>query len=181
MIFIAYPFGLGVWMALTDKMVGKPGNFVGLANFARLFKSQIFWTTAWNTVFFTVVATVLKAILGMCLALLLNRKFRLSRVTRATVLLPFIVPTVLSGLAWLWMFDATFSVINWGLRWLWQMEVSVFGTAPQRQLGLFSRPTMAWRSRLGHGLHYHCQYLARHSVFCHLLSGRPANRAARAL
>ncbi len=139
-IFIAYPFGLGVWMALTDKMVGKPGNFVGLANFARLFKSQIFWNTAWNTVFFTVVATVLKAILGMCLALLLNRKFRFSRVTRATVLLPFIVPTVLSGLAWLWMFDATFSVINWVLRWLWQMEVSVLGTLLKDNWGYFRGP-----------------------------------------
>lgn len=139
-VFIAYPFGLGVWMALTDKMVGRPGNFIGLANFARLFKSQIFWNTVWNTAFFTVVATVLKAILGMWLALLLNRKFRLSRVTRATVLLPFIVPTVLSGLAWLWMFDATFSVINWGLRWLWQMEVSVLGTLLKDNWGYFRGP-----------------------------------------
>ena len=118
-VFIAYPFGLGIWMALTDKLVGKPGDFIGLRNFTHLFESAIFWQTVWNTVFFTVTATVLKAVLGMWLAVLLNRKFRLSRFTRATVLLPFIVPTVLSGLAWLWMFDATFSVFNWILRWLW--------------------------------------------------------------
>jgi multiple sugar transport system permease protein len=139
-VFIAYPFGLGVWMALTDKMVGQPGNFVGLDNFARLFKSQIFWRAAWNTVFFTIVATACKAILGMWLALLLNRKFHLSRLTRATVLLPFIVPTVLSGLAWLWMFDATFSVINWVLRWLWQSEIQVFGVLLKENWGYFRGP-----------------------------------------
>jgi multiple sugar transport system permease protein len=140
LVFIAYPFGLGVWMALTDKLVGLPGRFIGLGNFAKLFRSEIFWQTAWNTVFFTFSATILKAVLGMWLAVLLNRKFRLSRLTRATILLPFIVPTVLSGLAWLWMFDATFSVINWGLRWLWQMELSVFGAVLKENWGYFKGP-----------------------------------------
>src|SRR6266849_6884709 len=119
-VFIAYPFSLGVWLSLTDKLVGKPANFIGLRNFTHLFESEIFWRTVWNTVFFTFSATVLKAVLGMWLAVLLNRKIRFARFIRATILLPFIVPTVLSGLAWVWMFDATFSVFNWGLRWLWQ-------------------------------------------------------------
>jgi len=119
-VFIAYPFSLGVWLALTDKLVGQPATFVGWRNFTHLFESSIFWSTVWNTVFFTCTATVLKAIFGMWLAVLLNRKIRFARFIRATVLLPFIVPTVLSGLAWVWMFDATFSVFNWVLRWLWQ-------------------------------------------------------------
>jgi multiple sugar transport system permease protein len=139
-VFIAYPFGLGIWMALTNKLVGKPGDFIGFGNFTHLFESAIFWQTAWNTVFFTVTATALKAVLGMWLAVLLNRKFRLSRFTRATVLLPFIVPTVLSGIAWLWMFDATFSVFNWILRWLWQMELSVFGIMLKENWGYFKGP-----------------------------------------
>ena len=125
-VFIAYPFSLGVWLALTDKLVGKPAHFIGLRNFTHLFESQIFWGTVWNTVFFTFSATVLKAVLGMWLAVLLNRKIRFARFIRATVLLPFIVPTVLSGLAWVWMFDATFSVFNWGLRWLWQTTEWLF-------------------------------------------------------
>jgi multiple sugar transport system permease protein len=120
LVFIAYPFSLGVWLALTDKLVGKPAHFIGLRNFSHLFESEIFRRTIWNTAFFTIVATLLKTVLGMWLAVLLNRKIRFARFIRATVLLPFIVPTVLSGLAWLWMFDATFSVFNWGLRWLWQ-------------------------------------------------------------
>src|SRR5713101_6656196 len=82
-VFIAYPFSLGVWLSLTDKLVGKPANFLGLRNFTHLFESQIFWRTVWNTVFFTVAATVLKAILGMWLAVLLNRKIRFARFIRA--------------------------------------------------------------------------------------------------
>ena len=139
-VFIAYPFSLGVWMSLTDKLVGTPGKFVGLANFAKLLRSDIFHQAAWNTVVFTIAATVIKMVLGMWLAILLNRKFRLARFTRATVLLPFIVPTVLSGLAWLWMFDATFSVFNWTLKWMWQMEISVFGVALKENWGYFRGP-----------------------------------------
>ena len=139
-VFIAYPFALGVWMSLTDKVVGQPGNFVGLANFVKLLGSDIFRTAAWNTVFFTVVATAIKAALGMWLAVLLNRKFRLSRFTRAAVLLPFIVPTVLSTLVWLWMLDGTFSVFNWILRWFWNLEVSVFGLVLKEDLGYIRGP-----------------------------------------
>ena len=60
--------------------------------------------------------------------------------TRAAVLLPFIVPTVLSTLAWLWMFDATFSVFNWVMRFLWQMEISLFGVVLKENWGFFSGP-----------------------------------------
>ena len=140
LVFIAYPFVLGVWMSLTDKIVGTPGVFIGLGNYDKLFASDIFFTAAWNTVFFTTVATVFKAVLGMWLAVLLNRKFRFANITRATILLPFIVPTVLSTLAWLWMFDATFSVFNWTLRWLWQVDISVFGLVLKENWGFFRGP-----------------------------------------
>jgi len=66
-------------------------------------------------VFYTFWATVFKLALGMWLALLLNRHFRFKRVVRASMLLPFIIPTVLSAFAWRWMFDPTFSVMNWSL------------------------------------------------------------------
>jgi multiple sugar transport system permease protein len=126
LVFMAYPFGLGIWFSLTDKLVGKPGTFVGLKNYLQSFESQIFWQAAWNTFFFTTMATIFKTALGMWLALILNRKFRFSRFTRAAVLLPFIVPTVLSTLAWLWMFDATFSVFNWVINWVWRLDIRVF-------------------------------------------------------
>jgi multiple sugar transport system permease protein len=114
-LFIAYPFVEGVLLAVTDSRVGVPGTFVGLQNFEALLDDSIFRTAVWNTFVYTAVATAFKLGLGLWLALLLNRHFRGKAFTRAFILLPFIIPTVLSTFAWKWMFDPTFSVINWTL------------------------------------------------------------------
>ena len=114
-LFIAYPFCEGVWLSVTDARVGVPGHFVGLDNFAMLWNDSIFRVAVWNTFVYTAVASVFKLGFGLWLALLLNRNFRGKSFTRAFILLPFIIPTVLSTLAWKWMFDPTFSVINWTL------------------------------------------------------------------
>jgi multiple sugar transport system permease protein len=114
-LFIAYPFVKGVMLSVTDARVGVPGHFVGLQNFANVWQDGIFRVAVWNTCVYTFVATVFKLALGLWLAVLLNRHFRGKALTRAFILLPFIIPTVLSTLAWKWMFDPTFSVINWGL------------------------------------------------------------------
>jgi len=114
-VFIAYPFVIGVELSVTDAKVGVPGSFVGLHNFAVLANDSIFRTAVWNTFVYTGVTTVFKLALGLWLALLLNRHFKGKALTRAFVLLPFIIPTVLSTFAWKWMFDPTFSVINWSL------------------------------------------------------------------
>jgi multiple sugar transport system permease protein len=114
-LFIAYPFVKGVLLSVTDTRVGVPGNFVGIANFVKLWHDDIFRTAVYNTFLYTFITTVFKLVLGLWLALLLNRHFRGKAITRAFILLPFIIPTVLSTLAWKWMFDPTFSVINWML------------------------------------------------------------------
>jgi len=114
-LFIAYPFVKGVELSLTDTKVGVPGSFVGLNNFAALSNDTIFTTAVWNTFVYTAVTTIFKLALGLWLALLLNRHFKGKAITRAFILLPFIIPTVLSTFAWKWMFDPTFSVINWTL------------------------------------------------------------------
>ena len=114
-VFIAYPFVKGVWISLTSATVGNPGEFVGLKNFTKVFGDSIFRSATYNTFVYTAIATVGKLALGMWLALLLNRHFRGKRLVRASMLLPFIIPTVLSTLAWKWMFDPTFSVLNWTL------------------------------------------------------------------
>jgi len=114
-VFIAYPFVMGVWFSLSNISVGNPGHFVGLHNFVKAWNDSIFQTAFWNTSFYTFWATIFKLALGMWLALLLNRHFRGKRIVRASMLLPFIVPTVLSTFAWRWMFDPTFSVLNWTL------------------------------------------------------------------
>jgi multiple sugar transport system permease protein len=112
-VFVAYPFVVGVWLSLSDTTVGTPGHFVGLVNFRRAWQDSIFRTAFGNTVFYTFWATLFKLTLGMWLAILLNRRFPGKRIVRAAMLLPFIVPTVLSTFAWRWMFDPTFSVLNW--------------------------------------------------------------------
>jgi len=114
-LFIAYPFVKGVELSVTDAKVGVAGSFVGLHNFAVLANDSIFRTAVWNTFVYTIVTTVFKLALGLWLALLLNRNFKGKAITRAFILLPFIIPTVLSTFAWKWMFDPTFSVINWTL------------------------------------------------------------------
>ena len=102
-------------LAVTDTKVGVPGHFVGLDNFVKIWNDNIFHVAVWNTCLYTFVTTVFKLALGLWLALLLNRHFRGKAFMRAFILLPFIIPTVLSTFAWKWMFDPTFSVLNWML------------------------------------------------------------------
>jgi len=111
-LFIAYPFFNGILLAVTDTRVGVPGHFVGADNFIKIWNDDIFHVAVWNTCLYTFVTTVFKLALGLWLALLLNRHFRGKAFMRAFILLPFIIPTVLSTFAWKWMFDPTFSVIN---------------------------------------------------------------------
>ncbi len=115
LIFVAYPFLFGLYISLTDARIGYPGHFIGLDNFSNLLSDSIFTQTVTNSLLYTAVTTVFKLVLGMLMALLLNQAFPFKRFVRAAMLLPWIIPTVLSTLAWLWMFDATFSVINWML------------------------------------------------------------------
>jgi multiple sugar transport system permease protein len=114
-VFVAYPFVKGIELSVTDTRVGVPGHFVGLQNFVALWHDDIFRLAVWNTCLYTAVATIVKLLLGLWLALLLNRHFRGKAFMRAFILLPFIIPTVLSTFAWKWMFDPTFSVINYVL------------------------------------------------------------------
>jgi multiple sugar transport system permease protein len=114
-LFIAYPFFNGILLAVTNTRVGVPGHFVGIDNFTKIWSDDIFHVAVWNTCLYTFVTTVFKLALGLWLALLLNRHFRGKAFIRAFILLPFIIPTVLSTFAWKWMFDPTFSVINWTL------------------------------------------------------------------
>ena len=75
----------------------------------------MFWQVTRNTFVYTIVTTVLKLLGGLAMALVINQHFRGRSLVRAFLLLPFIVPTILSTVAWMWIFDPTFSVINWTL------------------------------------------------------------------
>ncbi len=109
---VGYPLIYGVLLSLQDRAVGKPGHFVGLKNFITDFYDPIFWRVAVNTFVYTIAATLLKMVGGLGLALAMNQDFRMKNLVRALLLLPFIVPTVLSTVAWLWMLDPAFSIVN---------------------------------------------------------------------
>jgi multiple sugar transport system permease protein len=115
LVFLAYPLGLGFWLGMTDTTIGQPGRFIGFANFVSLAHDQIFWLSVFNTTFYTVVASILKFGLGLYLALLLNRRLPMKSLIRAVVLLPFVTPTVLSAIAFWWIYDPQFSIISWSL------------------------------------------------------------------
>jgi len=136
-LFIAYPFAKGIWISLTSASVGQAGEFVYFKNFVKVWHDSIFQRAAYNTFVYTAIATVAKLALGMWLAILLNRHFRGKRLVRAAMLLPFIVPTVLSTFAWKWMFDPTFSVLNWSL---YQLGLI------QTRIGWLTDPTLALAS-----------------------------------
>src|SRR5437868_7669084 len=114
-LLLAYPLGLGVWLGFEDAKIGAPGTFIGIENFRYLLDDPVFRLTAINTALYTIVTVILKLGLGLALALLLNQRFAGVRFWRSVLLLPYVVPTVLSAFAWWWIFDPQFSFISWTL------------------------------------------------------------------
>jgi multiple sugar transport system permease protein len=110
---VAYPFGMAIYFSLSDYWVGSPGTFIGLENYRQILGNETFRQTVWNSFVFTSIAVILKTVLGIWLAMLLVRTMRFKRVIRGAVLLPWVIPTALSTLAWWWMFDSLYSVVNW--------------------------------------------------------------------
>src|SRR3954468_12480613 len=115
-LFLAYPLGLGVWLSLTDAKIGRTGVFVGIENYEWLWDDSVFWLSVFNTLLYTTVASAIKFAVGLYLALLLNERLPFKAIIRAVVLIPFIVPTVLSAIAFWWLFDPQFSIISWSLK-----------------------------------------------------------------
>jgi multiple sugar transport system permease protein len=115
-LFLAYPLGLGVWLSFTDARIGRSGVFIGLENYDWLSDDPVFWLSVFNTLLYTIVASVVKFAVGLYLALLLNQHMPFKAIVRAIVLIPFIVPTVLSAIAFWWIYDAQFSIVSWSLR-----------------------------------------------------------------
>jgi multiple sugar transport system permease protein len=115
LLFLTYPLGLGVYLGFTDAKIGRAGAWIGLDNFISIWDDEIVRLALFNTFFYTLVASVIKFALGLWLALLLNQRLPLKSVVRAVVLLPFIVPTALSAIAFWWIYDSQFSIVSWAL------------------------------------------------------------------
>ncbi|MFZ1197834.1 MAG: sugar ABC transporter permease [Pseudolabrys sp.] len=117
-LFLAYPLGLGVWLSFTDTKIGRSGVFIGTENYEWLWDDSVFWLSVFNTLLYTIVASAIKFAVGLYLALLLNENLPFKAILRALVLIPFIVPTVLSAIAFWWIYDSQFSIVSWTLRHL---------------------------------------------------------------
>jgi multiple sugar transport system permease protein len=125
LLFLVYPLGLGIWLSFTDAKIGTPGTFVGLENYEWIVGDSKFQTAVFFTIFYTVVASVIKFAIGLYLALLLNQHLPFKAIIRAVVLIPFIVPTVLSAIAFWWIFDPQFSIVSWSLRQLGLLDGNI--------------------------------------------------------
>jgi multiple sugar transport system permease protein len=115
LLFLTYPLGLGTYLGFTDAKVGRAGEWIGLENYEYLWGDAVTRLALFNTLFYTAVASVLKFFLGLWLAILLNRNIRFKTFFRAVILLPYIVPTALSAIAFWWIYDSQFSIISWAL------------------------------------------------------------------
>lgn len=163
LVFLTYPLGLGVWLAFTDTTIGRRGIFVGLENFQYLLSDPLWWNAVFYSVLYTGIATIGKFTLGFWLALLLNNHFPFKSILRAIVLLPWIVPTVLSALAFWWIYDPQFSIISYLL-----VDVLHIRTTNIDFLHAVACAILVDRS----------EYLARHSVRRDLTSRRPSDNIA---
>lgn len=115
LLFLTYPLGLGTWLGFTDAKLGRPGEWIGLENYQFLWGDSVTRLALFNTLFYTTVASVLKFALGLWLALLLNKNIAMKTFFRAVILLPYIVPTALSAIAFWWIYDSQFSIVSWVL------------------------------------------------------------------
>jgi multiple sugar transport system permease protein len=134
LLFLTYPLGLGVWLGFTDAQIGRPGEWIGFENYLYVIGDEVFRLSVWNTFLYTLIASAIKFALGLWLALLLNEHLPFKAFVRAIVLLPFIVPTVLSAIAFWWIYDAQFSIVSWTLAKLGLIE---------RYIDFLGDPTLA--------------------------------------
>ena len=113
-LFLTYPLILGIWLGFTDTKIGREGVWIGLENYRFLLgDDSVTQLALFNTLFYTFVASLLKFVLGLWLAILLNEQLPFKTFFRTIILLPYIVPTALSALAFWWIYDAQFSVVSW--------------------------------------------------------------------
>jgi len=112
LFLVAYPFFSAIYLSLQHKMVGAPGRFIGLQNYAELFRDEVFLRTAWNSVVYTVVAVLLKFVIGLAMALVLDQERRFNNFFRTLLFLPWAVPVVIVALNWRWIYDDLSGFLN---------------------------------------------------------------------
>lgn len=159
LIFIAYPVILTFFDSFHEyriQTLQEGRKFAGFSQYAKLFSDPLFYSSLKFTVLFTIVAVALETVLGLVCAMVMNRSFKGQGIVRAALLIPWAIPTIVSGLMWGFMFSESFGVINqllmsWGviqepIRWVtdakwafWSVVISdVWKTTPYMSLLLLA-------------------------------------------
>ena len=132
---VAYPFGYAIYISFTDRVVGNPGHWVGLANYDYLVHWVTFDAVVVNTIVLVGASDAIKLVVGLGLALLLNQKVKLRNLFRAWVLLPWAMPAFVAFLTWRLLFQPIgggvdlllqqFGVIDAPVDWLGQRSTAM--------------------------------------------------------
>lgn len=115
-MLIAYPVCSTIYLSFCNyrtQTITQGAVFNGVANYIKMFQDEEMWTSLLFTVKFTVISVILETVLGMACALIMNRNFRGSNLVCAMVLVPWCIPTVVSGLMWSYMYAESFGIINY--------------------------------------------------------------------
>ncbi|MBF2025802.1 MAG: sugar ABC transporter permease [Oscillatoriales cyanobacterium C42_A2020_001] len=113
-LVFAYPILRAFWLSVFNKSLGTQLQpvFIGVDNYVRMAGDGRFWQSFWTTIMFTTASVVLELMLGMAIALVLHQKFFGRSLVRTSALIPWALPTALIGLAWAWIFNDQFGVVN---------------------------------------------------------------------
>jgi multiple sugar transport system permease protein len=109
---VVYPFVFAVLISLQSKRAGSPGEFIGFANFAELYNTDVFPLIVYNTLFYTFFAVAIKFLIGLTSALVLNQPRRLNYIYRTILFVPWAVPTLIASLNWMWVYDEFSGMLN---------------------------------------------------------------------
>lgn len=127
LLVFAYPILRAFWLSFFDKSLGTQLQpvFSGVNNYVRMAGDGRFWQSFWTTIIFTSASVILELILGMAIALVLHQKFFGRSLVRTSALVPWALPTALIGLAWAWIFNDQFGVVNDILRRVGMIDTGI--------------------------------------------------------
>ena len=148
-VFLLYPVLASLFYSFCDYSIFQPPVFVGLDNYAKLVRDDVFWLSLKNTLFYAGLSVPLGTVVSLGLALLLNVDVPGRAYFRTIFYLPSIVPLVASSMLWLWIFNGQYGILNWLLSPL----LGVFGLVPPAWLGdpNWAKPALVLMSVWGVG------------------------------
>jgi ABC-type sugar transport system permease subunit len=114
-VLVVWPFLTAIWLAFTDKAIGRDANWIGLANFAEVASSPRFLRSLQNSLVFTAASVSVKFVLGMAMAVVLNQAFRGRNALRAFFLIPWVLPAFVAYMIWRSLFDPLQGLLNYAL------------------------------------------------------------------